>query len=151
MNMRPIFFSVIAVALISISGCATTPLAPQAEDDEAKSFVVPDGQANLYVTRHPEYGGSAGLWKLYVDARYEGSLAIGTYQFVQLDPGTHTLTIALGSDGEWPSSHTIEVEAGKSYFFEGDRKMGWTRNRVEFIQLTEGRGRQLIEKRSLAQ
>ena len=145
-----------AAALIILTGCATTlptthqaVTAPREVIEAAYSFVTPDGQANVYIARPKKFYGWARDWLLYVDDIGLGIINNGSYQFVQLDPGSHTFTVAHGSDGKTLSSLTLEVEAGTNYFFEGNVTMGWVKNVVVFVPLSEEDGRAQIGESSL--
>ena len=138
-----------AVAILFVSGCAATvELASAEEDEAAKIFIPPQGDANIYVTRKSEFKGSAVLFQVVVDGRIEGEIAPGTYHVVSVEPGPHSVSVTTLQN---QSIQQIDVVAGENYFFDVRPKWGLADARADVVQLTESDGRAAIAKNSLAQ
>lgn len=137
-----------AIAILVLSGCAATvELASTTEDEAAKTFIPPQGEANIYVTRKSQFTGSAVLFQVVVDGRVEGGIAPGTYHVVPVKPGTHSVTVTTAEN---QSTQQVDAVAGENYFFEVKPKMGWMSARVEVVRLTESEGQAAIAENSLA-
>ena len=141
-----------AVAMLFVSGCeatrATVELASAGEDEAAKSFIPPQGKANIYVTRNSEFKGSSVLFQVVVDGRVEGAIAPGTYHVAPVEPGPHSVSVMTMEN---QSIQQFDAVAGENYFFEVQPKTGWLLPKVEVVQLTESDGRAAIAENSLAQ
>jgi uncharacterized lipoprotein YajG len=141
--------AVCALAILLVSGCAATvELASTSEDEAAKTFVTPQGEANIYVTRKDKFTGSAVLFQVVVDGRVEGGIAPGTYHVVTVTPGTHSVSVTTAEN---QSTQQVDAVAGQNYFFEVKPKMGWMSARVEVVQLSEEEGRAAVAENSLAE
>ena len=76
----PIRLALVAVAMLSLAGCAATvTMAPPEEDAAAKQFAPAGNQANIYVVREDKFTGSAVAFEFLLDGRGAGSLAPGTF------------------------------------------------------------------------
>ena len=138
-----------AILLLSLAGCAATvDLAAPEEDLAAKRFVPEEGQANIYVTREDQFTGSAVLFQLVVDQHAIGGIAPGTYHLIPVEPGHHTISVTTAEN---QSIEEVDVEAGRSYFFEVKPKMGWFAARAEVDPLSEKEGRAAIAENVLAE
>jgi len=142
-----------AVAILFVSGCAATTatveLASAGEDEAAKSFISPQGEANIYVTRKSEFKGSSVLFQVVVDGRVEGAIAPGTYHVAPVEPGPHSVSVMTMENQS--IQQFFDAVAGENYFFEVKLKTGWLLPKVEVVQLTESDGRAAIAENSLAQ
>jgi hypothetical protein len=142
---------VIAVTFIMafLAGCAATvELASPEEDLEAKRFVCEEGKANIYVTRQDQFTGSAVLFQLVVDQHAIGGIAPGTYHLIPVEPGHHTISVTTAEN---QSIEEVDVEAGHSYFFEVEPKMGWFAARAEVDPLSEEEGGAADAENTLAE
>ena len=116
-----------SVAAISIfcAGCATSKgpafnYAPQAEDQAAKTFTVPEGKSVIYVFADPD---NRLQTVIQVDQRDVCRLAVRTYYRAVLEPGQHQLGIRC--EGKWgdgtpfriAKERIINVEPTHAYFF----------------------------------
>jgi Protein of unknown function (DUF2846) len=99
--------TILTVTLLAVA-CATTTMAPPAQDVAAKQFVAPLGKARVYVTR-PGTQGAAGLANVTIDGRLVGQLAIQTYVYMDLEPGEHSIA--------WSGVHPFTVRSGDVVFF----------------------------------
>ena len=134
---------------VLLAGCAATvELAAPEEDLAAKRFVPDEGEANIYVTREDQFTGSAVLFQLVVDQHVVGGIAPGTYHLIPVEPGHHTVSVTTAEN---QSIEEIDVEAGRSYFFEVKPQMGWFAARAEVDPLSEEEGRAAINENALAE
>jgi hypothetical protein len=137
------------VLVLFLAGCAATvELATPEEDLAAKRFIPAEGEANIYVTREDQFTGSAVLFQLVVDQRVIGGLAPGTYHLIQVEPGHHTISVTTAEN---QSIEEVDAEAGQSYFFEVEPRMGWFAARAEVEPLSEEEGRAAIAENTLAE
>lgn len=149
MNKPLIRAGLCAAALLFVSGCAATvELAAPMQDDAAKTFVAPDGKANIYVTRENQFKGSAILFQIVVDGRVKGGIAPGTYHLVSVDPGLHSVSVTTAEN---QSTEHVDAVAGQNYFFEVKPKMGWAAARAEVVPMSESEGRAAITENAMAE
>lgn len=130
-----------------LSGCsATVPLAPMAEDVEAKTFRVMPGKSNIYVVRRPTY--AAKLHDVAIDGGQRISLTANTFIVFSVDPGRHIVTLY---STENRVNLRVVTQEGKSYFV----KMGWKIGsgqgdvRVTGGLVSESKGRKYIKEARL--
>jgi hypothetical protein len=110
--------SVLAVA--SLGGCASVPMASADADTKAKTFVAPPGgQANLYVYRNETFGAAIKM-PLLLDNQSIGDTGPHTYAFRQLAPGKHVLV----SKTEKDVSLDLDIRADTTYYVWQEVKMG---------------------------
>lgn len=136
-------------AFLLLSGCAATvEMATPELDQAAKTYVPPEGKANIYVTRKDQFTGSAVLFQVVVDGRMLGAIAPGTYHMMSVDPGRH---VVAATSMENQTSQKIEAEAGHCYFFEVTPKTGWMAARVDVQPMSETEGRAAVAENSMAE
>jgi len=100
----------LSFALIAgLTGCASTPQASQARDDEAKQFGSNPATSTVYVYRTDTADDDGVLW---IDGRLIGSTLPRTYFRVHLDPGRHLITGMAADNGRI----ALETRPGKVYF-----------------------------------
>jgi hypothetical protein len=102
-------------------GCASVKMASKEEDTALKKFALPPSdKAGLYIFRN-SFLGQAVSREIYVDSVFIGKTANGVYFYLEISPGTHTISTE-SEFGE--NSVMLEVEGGKNYFAEQYIKMG---------------------------
>jgi hypothetical protein len=102
-------------------GCASVKMASKEEDTALKKFALPPSdKAGLYIFRNSFLGQSVSR-EIYVDSVFIGKTANGVYFYLEIFPGTHTISTE-SEFGE--NSVMLEVEGGKNYFAEQYIKMG---------------------------
>jgi len=129
-----------------LAGCASVPTADPALDAAAKALTPPAGMGSIYVCR----GGGVGTalrFQLAVDGLTKGALAPGTYQWITVAPGEHSI-VASGSENS--AEVKVTVEAGKNYFFRMGVNMGVMTGRVRLDPIPEDEGRERVAKSKLA-
>ena len=133
----------------ALTACAATvSLAPQTENQQAKTFEVSEQQANLYVYRRPELKGFGVLLPIYLDGQFVGGVAPGTFLFLQVNPGKHTVASITPSN---QAAITLKAESQTNYFIQA--QSAWalvTTARAELNQVPETEARDAIQDLSLA-
>jgi hypothetical protein len=109
-----------ALAIATLGGCASVPMASADADSKAKSFVAPSsGQANLYVYRNETFGAAIKM-PLLLDNQSIGDTGPHTYAFRELAPGKHVLV----SKTEKDVTLDLDMQAGSTYYVWQEVKMG---------------------------
>ena len=121
---------------LAFTGCATVPMANVEKDNIAKSFSVPEGEANIYLYRNEVFGAAIKL-PVVLDDKIVGDTAAKTYMLLKVTPGLHTII----SKSEKDSELLITVEEGKNYFVWQEVKMGlWTaRSKLHLVDEATGK------------
>lgn len=104
----------LAIAVIALAGCTSTPQATTERDAEAKRFLARPDVARIYVFRPDLNTADMGDTVLHVDDRLIGTTLPGTYFVVDVHPGPRVVRAV--APGE--SQIGINVEAGQLYFVE---------------------------------
>ncbi len=131
---------IILLAVFVITSCASsTPVAtadlPTAEPGK--------GLAIFY--RMSSMSGGAMRFDISDEEGSIGQLLNGTVLHKQLEPGEHSFsTQGLSVDGV--DSITVNVEAGKTYYFKGSVLPGWPTGRPKFAQVTESEAQKDLAK-----
>ncbi|MBU2426581.1 MAG: DUF2846 domain-containing protein [Gammaproteobacteria bacterium] len=125
----------LGAAMLTISGCASVPMADPAADTQAKTFVTAADKANLYIYRNENLGAAIKMPVLLNDKSI-GDTAAKTYIFRQVDPGSYTITSKSESD----SKLQLDVEGGKNYFIWQEVKMGTWAAGSKLQQVDETKG-----------
>lgn len=136
-----------AVAILALAGCSTVEMAPAAANQKAKTFVVPEGKANIYVVQNGGYMPGYNLFQAFVDGRMVGALAARTFIVSTVAPGTHSV---MGSSPENQEGVNVATEAGKNYFVGVSSRIGWSNMRVTVTQLPEDVGKSAVREASQA-
>ena len=133
----------------ALAACAATvSLAPQTEDQQAKTFEVPEQQANIYVHRRPELKGFGVLLPIYLDGQFVGGVATGTFLFLQVNPGEHTVASITQSN---QAAITLKTKSQTNYFIQA--QSAWavvTSARADLNQVPEIEARKAIQELSRA-
>ena len=144
--IRKIFGVSLLVFVLSLTGCASVPMANKDADAQAKTFAPAADQATLYIYRNEKMG-SAVKMSVLVDGKDIGKTAAGTYIRQTLPAGTHVLV----SKAENDASLDIDVKAGQTYFVWQEVKMGFVSARSALHLVDEQKGRAGVEQCSLVQ
>jgi uncharacterized protein YceK len=108
------------LAALLLAGCATVPLATDAEKQAATAFVPPPGTANIYIIRREAYAGAAILAKTAIDTQMAGGVQTGSFVLKSVPPGHHTVSVFSNENQD---SVSVNVQAGQNYYF--DVKSEW--------------------------
>ena len=124
-------FWLLPLLFLALVGCITTtgytppaasPLASAESDAQAKQFAPPAGKGNVYVVGpNNEFVilGKPTAYAFIVDGKQVGGLVGGMFYCLSLAPGQHTMS----ASAEVSISHvTVNVEAGKNYFYQLNRE-----------------------------
>jgi hypothetical protein len=132
-----------------LSGCvATVPMASQADDARAKTFVPSNqGNAGVYIYRTSVIGQALTKY-VRIDGRILGKTAPNVFLYTEVAPGEHTMaTESEFSDNELKFS----AEPGKNYFFEQYIKMGVFVGGAGLEAVSEAKGKSNVLQSKLAQ
>lgn len=101
------------------AGCATTQMASEQEDADAKLFVVPEGKSRIYVYRNETFGSAIKI-TLALDGRMMGSTAPKTYFAWDVTPGPHEIMCM----GENNAKVNVDAPPGRAAYVWQEMKMG---------------------------
>ncbi|MDJ1654149.1 DUF2846 domain-containing protein [Raoultella sp. Ech2A] len=142
--MNKIIFAAVILSSALLGGCASVPLAGNAENATAKSFPAPEsGKAGLYVYRD-SFVGKALKKDVYLDGRCLGETADRVFFYQQISASQpHT----LGTESEFsPNNLTLNVAPGKNYFVRQYIKMGVFVGGAGLEQVPESEGMRVVSK-----
>jgi len=134
--------SLMLIATLAIlTGCASVPMAPQAQDAASKKFKAPSANmAGVYIYRN-SFVGKALTKALYIDGVKIGETANAVYFHREVKPGEHTLT-TQAEFGD--NSVKFNAAAGKNYFFRQYIKMGTFKGSAGIEAVSEEDGKQNV-------
>jgi hypothetical protein len=98
--MRAFHGSWLAVLLLVLGGCASTPQATSARDAEAKRFIAQPGYAAIYVFRPDFPTRTIEDTILHVDDRIIGQTLPGAFFRVDVHPGVRVVRASAGTATE---------------------------------------------------
>jgi Protein of unknown function (DUF2846) len=112
---------ILILALAVLAGCASVPMATKEQDASAKAFSIPaPDKAGLYIYRD-SFVGQALRKVVSIDGKVVGTTANKTYFFLELAPGSHTLT----TESEFgDNSLVLQASGGTNYYVRQYIKMG---------------------------
>ncbi|WP_159866780.1 MULTISPECIES: DUF2846 domain-containing protein [unclassified Raoultella] len=142
--MNKIIFAAVILSSALLGGCASVPLASNAENATAKSFPAPEsGKAGLYVYRD-SFVGKALKKDVYLDGRCLGETADRVFFYQQISASQpHT----LGTESEFsPNNLTLNVAPGKNYFVRQYIKMGVFVGGAGLEQVPDSEGMRVVSK-----
>jgi len=132
---------------IYLTGCATVPMAPTADDQLRKQFSAPaEDKAGLYIYRNSTFGGA--LTKvIYIDDQVVGASAPMTYFYRVISPGQHTLS----TQSEFSNNDLIiTANPGFNYYVRQYMKMGVFVGGANLELVSEEEGRKGVSECNLA-
>lgn len=142
--MNKIYIALAILLSITLTGCASVPLASSEENIAAKSFPSPEnGKAGLYIYRD-SFVGKALKKDVYLDGQCVGETAdrVFFYQQVSSDK-PHS----LGTESEFsPNNITLNVASGKNYFVRQYIKMGIFVGGAGLESVSETEGKRVVSK-----
>ena len=121
---------------VLLTGCASVPMAFDAEEQVGKSFAVKPDRANVYVYRNESFGAAIPM-TVSINGRTAGQTGAKTYFMWEVEPGVHEIS----SIAENTSTVMLKAEAGRSYFVWQEVKMGVFMARSMLQQVDENTGR----------
>jgi len=131
----------LSCAILLVAGCLAGPFASPDMEKEAKTFMAPDKQANVYIVRDAAWPGYQ--CQVSIDGRAAGWIGANSFQLIPVSPGTHIAGCEI-------FDHTAQTrflaEAGSNYFFEVVASPGWNTPTVALRESAEESGRALVSK-----
>lgn len=119
-----------------LTGCASVPMASDAEDGAAKTFAAKPDRANVYVYRNETFGAAIPM-TVSINGRVAGQTGPQTYFMWEVEPGLHE----VASHAETVSTLQLTTQPGKSYYIWQEVKMGLFMARSLLQQVDEETGR----------
>lgn len=123
---------VLLLAVLTMSGCASVPMASSMEDAEAKLFKTNPQKASLYIYRNESMGAAVKM-EVDLDGNYIGTNVAQTYIKKEVEPGEHTIV----SHAENDDTLTISAQKNKNYFIWQEVKMGILYARTKLTHVTD--------------
>ncbi len=129
MKMMRNVLLIVLFFLFLIMGCSGSK---KAAENAVPVVLVspPSDKAVVYVLR-PVFVGALLNFKFEVDGVLIGKTKGKQYIYTFVDPGNHTLVSIAENKSELP----VVLEAGKTYFFEQEVKMGILKARNKLVRL----------------
>jgi hypothetical protein len=127
----------LAAAILTISACASVPMAPKAWDLTAKGFPSPPlDRAHVYIYRN-EFAGAAIKMELRLDGYPAGTTVSKTFTLLPVRPGNHVLT----SEAENTAQLSFYAAPGATIFVWQEVKMGilLARSKLQLMSPEKGR------------
>lgn len=142
--MNKIIFGAVILSSMLLGGCASVPMASEADNTTVKSFPAPEsGKAGLYVYRD-SFVGKALKKDVYLDGRCLGETADKVFFYQQISSNQpHT----LGTESEFsPNNLTLNAVPGKNYFVRQYIKMGVFVGGAGLELVSENEGKRVVSK-----
>ncbi|AEC16584.1 DUF2846 domain-containing protein [Gallibacterium anatis] len=146
--MKKIISILMLVSALVLTGCATVPMASDAQDIQAKQFNSPNKKiSGLYIYRDGSILG-AGLKKnLYIDDKFIGESARNIYFYKTVKPGKHKIS----TESEFGNNDLyITTQGGKNYFIRQYIRMGVFVGGANLEQVEEEKAKAAIRKLKMA-
>lgn len=144
MNLVNSVRRVISIAAVLIlSGCVSSQMAPQTQDATSKRFIKPAvGLSGIYIYRDGNFFGSRLRKIVSIDSNtIIGATAPKTYFHREIKPGEHILS----TETEFGTNELKFVaEEGKIYFFQHYMKMGAFTGGANIEAVSEEEGKKEI-------
>jgi len=134
---RILYFTLVVLTTVIMSGCASVSKAPTEKSEEAKSFAAPDNKGSVFLYRTGRAIGAAGQLSVKINDLDAGETGPGTFFRWDLTPGTYTF---LSSTSESSATVQLEVKAGQVYFIRQDARMGIDSGRVTMKEVSDTKG-----------
>lgn len=129
------------LAIFSLYGCASVPLATPEADQAAKTFTPVEGKANIYVYRNETFGAAIKV-PVSVDGKAAGSTASKTFFHWEVEPGQHKIV----SHAEKDDVITVDAVAGTNHYVWQEMKMGTWSARTKLQMVDEDKGQKGVNQ-----
>ncbi|MFZ7143113.1 DUF2846 domain-containing protein [Avibacterium avium] len=145
--MKKIISILMLVSALVLTGCATVPMASDAQDIQAKQFNSPNKKiSGLYIYRDSMFGGVLKK-DLYIDDEFIGESAPNVYFYKTVKPGKHKIS----TESEFGNNDLyITTQGGKNYFIRQYIRMGVFVGGANLEQVDEEKAKAVIKKLKLA-
>lgn len=139
--MKKISLLCLLIAAVLLAGCAKMPLREDYVKEASAPVVTADENSGVvYFVRDSAFGGAGISYFIFEDTKKIGLLKSGTYFIHKTTPGKHTYL----AETEARAAVTLDVEAGKTYYIEGNVGMGFWAGRPQLTEITEPVARQYL-------
>lgn len=140
LKQQPVECTFVVLITRGISNCASTPLSSRTLDEDAKRFSPAAAKANLYIVR-PGLSGAPFLWKILIDGKPAGALAVQTYLLLEIEPGPHQITAVTGENQQ---AVAVDARRGENHFLALAGGTGRLEPRVEVREIEQAPGRTVV-------
>ena len=136
MMIQQIFRTTFLGAVLALAACSTAKIEDPAEQERLRNLTAPADMALVYFVR-PAAVGAAISMSVTCDGSPIGATNGKRYIFAYVKPGKREFV----SKAENKDELLIELEAGKTYYFEQEVKMGilYARNRLSRLEDADGK------------
>lgn len=140
--------SIVVLASLYLTGCASVPMAPAEKDQARKEFTAPpEGMSGLYIYRNSSFGGALKK-TVRVDGKIIGETAPHTYFYTTLKPGVHE----LATESEFSDNTlSIDMQPGQNYYVHNFIKFGAFVGGAGLKQVSDEEGQKGVRECKLAQ
>jgi len=145
---KKLIFLLILVLLVTLTGCASVPMAPTVDNQLRKQFLAPSkGKSGLYIFRDSSFG-AALTKKISIDDQTIGATASKTFFYREITPGQHKLS----TQSEFGNNDlSLKTNSGRNYFVRQYIKMGVFTGGANLEQVSEEEGKKAVLDCNLAQ
>ena len=140
------FKIILLLTTILMFGCATVPKASQADEIEAKQFLISDTESSIYIFRGGGIMGAALAFQISVDGKLLGSISPKTFHMVKVKPGNHSISVITNENNDFEN---ITTKAGENYYFKVSPKMGVVTGRAGLTMVSQEEGMEIVGKSKL--
>ena len=130
-NLRNLFLFFMGTLIVSLSGCASVPMATSEQDAKAKDFSTLPDKGSVFIFNNTTLETDAQL--VSVNGKIVGSTTANTYLRFNLIPGNYTINAYAGYGNPMI---VLKVEPGTNYFVKEDFGIPFT---LEKRNETDGR------------
>jgi hypothetical protein len=136
--MKRVLFAFVVLAGALLAGCVSGPLAPEAAQLNAKSYVVPAGKSSIYYYRTRAQIEGGLLSKVYLDGELITVVGPGNFIRMDVEPGKHAILSVSGTGR--PVTTVIDASANRSHFIKMWIVPGWFYNPIKQEIVSEEKG-----------
>ncbi|GAA0763605.1 DUF2846 domain-containing protein [Ideonella azotifigens] len=138
----------VAVASLTLVGCASVNMAPKEQSEKAKQFVTPSaGNAGVYLYRDSMVG-QALKKDLWVDGKCVGETAPDVFFYTEVE-GAKSHKFDTESEFS-PNTLELTTEAGRNYFIRQYIKIGVFVGGAALELIPEEQGKTAVRKLNMA-
>jgi hypothetical protein len=138
MCTKRVLFAFVVLAGASLAGCVSGHLAPEADQLNAKSYVVPAGKSSIYYYRTRHFIEVDVLSKVSLDGKFIAAVGVGNFVRMDVEPGRHAILSEGGNS--IPVKTVIDASANRNHFIEMGIVMGWSQNYIKLKIVSEEKG-----------
>ena len=146
--MKFLFLLTSMIAVLSMAGCASVPMASETDDAAGKSFPAPAvNTAGVYIFRD-SFMGKGVKRSVSLDGTVLGETANKVYFYKLVSPGPHTVS----TESEFGNnSVSFQAAGGHNYFVRQYLKMGVVSAGANVEMVNEAEGRKEVLRCNRAQ